>query len=68
MVGIAPPGATTGQITPLWRGVSIVGSYGASTRADLSQVIALAQAGAVDLRRAVTDATALTRPPRRTTP
>jgi S-(hydroxymethyl)glutathione dehydrogenase/alcohol dehydrogenase len=56
MVGIAPAGATAAvEITPLVRrGVSIVGSYGASTRADLSAVIALAQAGAVDLRRTVT--------------
>lgn len=56
MVGIAPAGATAPvEITPLVRrGVSIVGSYGASTRADLAAVIALAQRGAVDLGQAVT--------------
>jgi succinate semialdehyde reductase (NADPH) len=56
MVGIAPAGTTAPvEITPLVRrGVSIVGSYGASTRADLAEVIALARAGAVDLKRAVT--------------
>ena len=47
MVGIAPAGATAPvEITPLVRrGVSIIGSYGASTRADLGEVIALAAAG-----------------------
>lgn len=56
MVGIAAAGTTASvEITPLVRrGVSIVGSYGASTRTDLPEVIALARAGAVDLRRAVT--------------
>ena len=56
MVGIAPAGATAPvEITPLVRrGVSIVGSYGASTRADLSAVIALARNGAVDVSRSVT--------------
>ena len=56
MVGIAPAGATAPvEITPLVRrGVSIVGSYGASTRADLTAVIALARNGAVDVSRSVT--------------
>jgi len=56
MVGIAAAGSTAPvEITPLVRrGVSIVGSYGASTRADLAEVIALAQHGAVDVSRAVT--------------
>jgi S-(hydroxymethyl)glutathione dehydrogenase/alcohol dehydrogenase len=56
MVGIAPAGATAPiEITPLVRrGVSIVGSYGASTRADLGAVIRLARRGAVDLSRSVT--------------
>src|SRR5262249_15768373 len=56
MVGIAPAGVTAPvEITPLVRrGVSIVGSYGASTRAGLGGVIKLAQSGAVDLKRAVT--------------
>jgi len=56
MVGIAPAGVTAPvEITPLVRrGVSIVGSYGASTRADLGEVIGLAQAGAVDLKQVVT--------------
>ncbi len=56
MVGIAAAGATAPvEITPLVRrGVSIVGSYGASTRADLAEVIALARQGAVDVSRAVT--------------
>ena len=56
MVGIAPAGAVAPvEITPLVRrGVSIVGSYGASTRADLGAVIALAQNGAVDVSRSVT--------------
>jgi succinate semialdehyde reductase (NADPH) len=56
MVGIAPAGATAPvEITPLVRrGVSIVGSYGASTRADLGEVIALARNGAVDVSRSVT--------------
>ena len=55
MVGIAPAGATAPvEITPLVRrGVSIVGSYGASTRSDLGEVIGLAAAGAVDLKLAV---------------
>jgi S-(hydroxymethyl)glutathione dehydrogenase/alcohol dehydrogenase len=56
MVGIAPAGATAPvEITPLVRrGVSIIGSYGASTRADLPEVIALARSGAVDVGRSVT--------------
>jgi S-(hydroxymethyl)glutathione dehydrogenase/alcohol dehydrogenase len=56
MVGIAPAGATAPvEITPLVRrGVSIIGSYGASTRADLAEVIALAKAGAVDVAKSVT--------------
>jgi succinate semialdehyde reductase (NADPH) len=56
MVGIAAAGATAPvEITPLVRrGVSIVGSYGASTRADLPEVIALAGSGAVDVSRSVT--------------
>ena len=56
MVGIAAAGSTAPvEITPLVRrGVSIIGSYGASTRADLAEVIALAQNGAVDVARAVT--------------
>ena len=56
MVGIAPAGATAPvEITPLVRrGVSIIGSYGASTRADLPAVIALARNGAVDVSRSVT--------------
>ena len=56
MVGIAPAGATAPvEITPLVRrGVSIIGSYGASTRADLAEVIALARSGAVDVARSVT--------------
>jgi S-(hydroxymethyl)glutathione dehydrogenase/alcohol dehydrogenase len=56
MVGIAATGATAPvEITPLVRrGVSIVGSYGASTRADLPEVIALARSGAVDVSRSVT--------------
>jgi succinate semialdehyde reductase (NADPH) len=56
MVGIAPAGATAPvEITPLVRrGVSIVGSYGASTRADLAEVIGLARNGAVDVSRSVT--------------
>ncbi|MFN8637237.1 MAG: zinc-binding dehydrogenase [Chloroflexota bacterium] len=56
MVGIAAAGSTAPvEITPLVRrGVSIVGSYGASTRADLAAVIGLARAGAVDVSRAVT--------------
>ena len=56
MVGIAAAGATAPvEITPLVRrGVSIVGSYGASTRADLPEVIALARSGAVDVSRSVT--------------
>jgi len=56
MVGIAPAGAVAPvEITPLVRrGVSIIGSYGASTRADLTEVIALARSGAVDVGRSVT--------------
>jgi succinate semialdehyde reductase (NADPH) len=56
MIGIAPAGATAPvEITPLVRrGVSIIGSYGASTRADLPAVIALARNGAVDVSRSVT--------------
>ena len=56
MVGIAAAGATAPvEITPLVRrGVSIIGSYGASTRADLPEVIALARSGAVDVSRSVT--------------
>ena len=56
MVGIAPAGVTAPvEITPLVRrGVSIVGSYGASTRADLGEVIGLARADAVDLQQVVT--------------
>jgi S-(hydroxymethyl)glutathione dehydrogenase/alcohol dehydrogenase len=56
MVGIAPAGTTAPvEITPLVRrGVSIVGSYGARTRADLPAVIELARRGAVDVTRAVT--------------
>jgi threonine dehydrogenase-like Zn-dependent dehydrogenase len=56
MVGISAAGTTAPvEITPLVRsGVSIIGSYGASTRADLSEVIALAKNGAVDVARAVT--------------
>jgi succinate semialdehyde reductase (NADPH) len=56
MVGIAPAGVTAPvEITPLVRrGVSIIGSYGASTRADLGAVIALARNGAVDVSRSVT--------------
>ena len=56
MVGIAAAGAVAPvEITPLVRrGVSIVGSYGASTRADLGAVIALARNGAVDVSRSVT--------------
>ncbi|MCC6173997.1 MAG: zinc-binding dehydrogenase [Chloroflexi bacterium] len=56
MVGIAPAGVTAPlEITPLVRrGVRIVGSYGASTRADLPAVIALARAGAIDLAQTVT--------------
>jgi S-(hydroxymethyl)glutathione dehydrogenase/alcohol dehydrogenase len=56
MVGIAPAGVTAAvEITPLVRrGVSIIGSYGASTRADLGAVIELARTGAVDVSRSVT--------------
>ncbi|MGE3269925.1 MAG: zinc-binding dehydrogenase [Chloroflexota bacterium] len=56
MVGIAAAGSTAPvEITPLVRrGVSIIGSYGASTRTDLPAVIALASSGAVDVSRAVT--------------
>jgi S-(hydroxymethyl)glutathione dehydrogenase/alcohol dehydrogenase len=56
MVGIAPAGTTAPvEITPLVRrGVSIIGSYGARTRADLPAVIELARRGAVDVTRAVT--------------
>jgi len=56
VVGIAPAGTTAPvEITPLVRrGVSIIGSYGARTRADLPAVIELARRGAVDVTRAVT--------------
>ncbi len=56
MVGISSAGTTAPvEITPLVRrGVSIIGSYGASTRADLPAVIGLAQAGALDVARSVT--------------
>lgn len=56
MVGIAPAGVTASvEITPLVRrGIRIIGSYGARTRADLPAVLELAQHGAIDVRRAVT--------------
>jgi Zn-dependent alcohol dehydrogenase len=55
-VGIAA-GATTANlpITPIVRrGQSIIGSFGARTRAELPRVVALAAEGGVDLRRLVT--------------
>ena len=69
MVGIAPAGATAPvEITPLVRrGVSIIGSYGASTRADLAEVIALARPARWTCGGPSRAATAWTMPPRRTT-
>src|SRR5439155_18338720 len=56
MVGIAPAGVTAPvEITRLVRrGIRIVGSYGARTRTDLPEVIALACNGAIDVARSVT--------------
>ena len=56
MVGIAPAGTTAPlEITPLVRrGVRIIGSYGARTRADLPAVVELTRLGLVDVARAIT--------------
>ncbi len=56
MVGIAPAGVTAPvEITrTVRRGIRIIGSYGARTRADLPEVIVLARRGAVDVVRSVT--------------
>jgi succinate semialdehyde reductase (NADPH) len=56
MVGIAPAGVTAPvEITRLVRrGIRIIGSYGARTRTDLPEVIALARHGAIDVARSVT--------------
>ena len=56
MVGIAPAGVTAPvEITrTVRRGIRIIGSYGARTRTDLPEVIALARRGAVDVVRSVT--------------
>ena len=56
MVGIAPAGVTAPvEITRLVRrGIRIIGSYGARTRTDVPEVIALARRGAVDVARSVT--------------
>lgn len=56
LVGIAPAGVTAGiEITRLVRrGIRVVGSYGARTRADLPAVVRLASQGHVDVVGAVT--------------
>ena len=56
LVGIAPAGVTAPvDITrTVRRGIRIIGSYGARTRTDLPEVIALASRGAVDVVGSVT--------------
>jgi succinate semialdehyde reductase (NADPH) len=56
LVGIAAAGVSAPiEITRIVRrGIRIIGSYGARTRADLPEVIALARRGGVDVARSVT--------------
>lgn len=55
LIGIAPVGVTAPlAITRLVRrGLQVVGSYGARTRADLPAVVDLARRGVIDLPRLV---------------